>query len=66
MFTIVAMKMLEAAGYQVTPTDIPGLWDVQGLANDVTLGQLRQLAEQHGKPWERAIIGPTINFQQIN
>lgn len=51
MFTYVAFKMLEAAGHRVSPTDIPGLWNVEGIANDVTLNQLRQLAEQHGQPW---------------
>lgn len=39
---------LEQAGYQVLPTDVPGLFDVPGLARDVTLGQLCDLASRHG------------------
>lgn len=63
MFTVVAFRMLEAAGYTVTPTNIPGLWDIEGLARDVTLGQLRQLAEKHGKPWAPVILhGPQIRY----
>jgi hypothetical protein len=50
-YNVIAFRMLEAAGYKVTPTDIPGLWDIEGLARDVTLGQVRQLAGEHGRPW---------------
>lgn len=46
MFTAVATQMLRDAGYKVTPADmVPGLWDVEGLARDVTTAQLHQLAE---------------------
>lgn len=52
MFTIVAMHMLDAAGHKVTPAgDIPGLWNVEGLARDVTTDQLLDLAKQHGQAW---------------
>jgi hypothetical protein len=52
MFTIVAIHQLQEAGYRVTPADgVPGLWNIEGLANDVTTGQLCALSEQHGKPW---------------
>jgi hypothetical protein len=51
MYAIVAKKMLEQAGYQVTPADrVPGLWNVEGLARDVTINQLIDLAQQHGHP----------------
>lgn len=63
MFNYVAFKMLEAAGYSITPADgIPGLWNIEGLARDVTLGQMRDLAERHGQPWAPPIVlsGPSI------
>jgi len=41
-------ESLKRAGYEVRPTDIPGLWDIDGLARDVTTGQLHDLARRHG------------------
>jgi hypothetical protein len=65
-YTFVAIKMLEAAGHKVTAADrVPGLWDVDGIAADVTTGQLHQLAEQHGH-WPFALAGPAINMQQVS
>lgn len=58
MFAVIAKKMLENAGYKVTLTDMPGLVNVEGLANNVTLGQLCDLAEKHGNPW----FPPPRNF----
>lgn len=52
MFAIIAKRMLDEAGHTVTPADgIPGLWNVEGLARDVTTNQLCDLAERHGQPW---------------
>ena len=46
---IVAMQQLDAAGHKVSPADgVPGLWNVDGLARDVTTNQLFDLAERHG------------------
>lgn len=65
MYTIIAVRMLEAAGHKVTPADgVPGLYDVEGLARDVTLGQLRQLAAEHGEPAPiiLQLPGPPLSF----
>lgn len=50
-----AKAALERAGYVVTEAPsassgmpLPGLFDVAGLARDVTEGQLIQLAHRHG------------------
>jgi hypothetical protein len=49
-YSTLAMQSLEKAGYKVTVADgcIPGLWNVQGLASDVTTNQLLDLADSHG------------------
>lgn len=47
-FVTIARERLRAAGYDVVPTNIPGLWDVPGIANDVTTGQLHDIADRHG------------------
>jgi hypothetical protein len=65
-YTVIAVAMLDAAGHKVTPAgDIPGLWNVAGIADDVTTGQLCQIAEQHGQ-WPFPLIGPSIEFQQVS
>jgi len=59
MLTDLALKWLRAAGYEVTPADgVPGLWDIDGLARDVTINQLFQLATRHGNisPAERSVL----------
>jgi hypothetical protein len=67
MFIFVAFEMLKAAGHPVTPAgDIPGLWNVEGLANDVTTGQLLDLARQHGHHWPFPLIGPAIRIDQVS
>lgn len=55
-FSTVAKMWLENAGYQVVPTDIPGLFDVPGLGRDLTLCQIRDLAGRHGQP-----LSPSAN-----
>jgi hypothetical protein len=68
MFTVVAFKMLELAGHRVTAADrVPGLWNVDGLAHDVTTAQLHQLAQQHGHPWPPVVlIGPQVIIDQVS
>jgi hypothetical protein len=61
MFYYVAFKALEAAGHTVTPTDIPGLYDVEGVGTDLTLGQLVDVAQQRGLTWLPPINHPVIN-----
>jgi hypothetical protein len=62
MFTIVAIEQLKAAGYSVSVAEgvVPGLWNVEGLACDVTTGQLCDLAKQHGNPLAPFFMGPAI------
>jgi len=56
MLTMVAIEKLRAAGYHVQPADgVPGLWNVDGLARDVSSGQLAQIATAHG-----ALIWPPL------
>jgi len=49
-YSVLAMQSLENAGYKVTVAEggVLGLWDVQGLASDVTTNQLLDLADKHG------------------
>jgi len=48
-FVTVSAMSLKAAGYEVTPADgVPGLWNVDGLARDVTTNQLHDLARRFG------------------
>ena len=56
-FLVEAFQALDAAGHKVTPADrVPGLWNVEGIADDVTSGQLLDIARQHGQ--SLAIFGP--------
>ncbi len=49
-----SMERLRSAGYEVSPADgVPGLWDVAGLARDVTTNQLHDLAARHWSPLTR-------------
>lgn len=51
MFAMEAKMRLENAGYRITLADgVPGLFDVEGLGRDLTLGQIRDLAARHGGP----------------
>lgn len=60
MMTVVAMQMLDDAGFKVTSAErVPGLWNVDGLARDVTTNQLLQLASQYG--FTR--LGPPIELR---
>ena len=43
---LLAQRKLDRAGHLVTATDVPGLFDVQGIARDVTVGQLIDIASQ--------------------
>lgn len=62
MFVTVAAQQLKAAGHLVTPADgVPGLWNVDGLARDVTTNQLFDLAARHGNPWPWP-VGPTLRI----
>jgi hypothetical protein len=48
--TQLAISSLEQAGYPVTPADrVPGLYDVDGLGRDLTLGQLWSLSQRYGR-----------------
>jgi hypothetical protein len=42
----IAAERLSQAGHQVHAADIPGLWDIDGIARDVTTGQLIDIAQQ--------------------
>ena len=44
---MIVADRLRQAGYAVTAADIPGLWDVAGIANDLTTGQLIDVAQRH-------------------
>lgn len=67
MFTMDAIYQLQEAGYAVTPAEgVPGLWNVAGLARDVTTGQLCDLASRHGQPWIRYPVGPVIRTDQMS
>lgn len=58
MFFVEAKRRLDAAGHTVTVAEgVPGLFNVEGLARDVTSGQLLQLAAEHG-----AHIFPSRNY----
>lgn len=66
MFTAVATQMLRDAGYKVTPADmVPGLWDVEGLARDVTTAQLHQLAKQHGFAQIMPVGSPALRIDVV-
>lgn len=48
-FVTISARRLELSGYRVTPADgVPGLWNVAGLAYNVTTNQLHDLADKHG------------------
>jgi hypothetical protein len=48
-YAAVAFRQLKDAGHEVTPADgIPGLWDIAGIARDVTTGQLMAIANERG------------------
>lgn len=56
MLITVATLELRNAGHDVQPAEgVPGLWNVQGLAYDITSGQLLDLARQHGSPYPMPI-----------
>jgi hypothetical protein len=63
-FFVLSADALERAGFKVTPADgVPGLWNVEGLAHDVTTNQLHDLATKHGDP--RAVaVGPRVMIVQ--
>jgi hypothetical protein len=47
--TQLAIEALERAGHRVSPADrVPGLYNIDGVARDVTAGQLFQLSQSHG------------------
>lgn len=49
-YATIATEALSRAGHAVTAADwVPGLYDIDGIARDVTVGQLFQLAQQHGQ-----------------
>jgi hypothetical protein len=68
MFTVVAIEQLKAAGYSVTVAEgvIPGLWNVEGLAHDITTGQLCDLARQLGNPLVPFLRMPIIDASRIS
>jgi len=48
-YAVVAFQHLKDAGHEVTPADgVPGLWDIAGIARDVTTGQLIAIANERG------------------
>jgi hypothetical protein len=48
-FVVAAVDMLQRAGHPVSPADgVPGLWNVEGIANDLTTAQLLEVAGKHG------------------
>lgn len=54
-YATLAIDALGNAGHAVTPADrVPGLFDVAGIARDVTVGQLWQLSQQHGR-WNASV-----------
>lgn len=56
-----AVCLLRNAGYHVEPADgIPGLWNVAGLASDVTGAQLCDLAKRHGT----FLVAPNIHVMR--
>lgn len=64
MFTVIAIQMLQNAGHEVTPAEgVPGLWNVAGIANDVTTNQLVDLAEKYGAPAFPVCAGPVIDWR---
>lgn len=62
-FAVIAFERLRSAGHPVTPAgDIPGLWNVEGLARDVTTNQLLDLADQHGALWPAPRLDLNLDF----
>jgi hypothetical protein len=48
-YVTVAADMLERAGHRVTPAGgVPGLWNVEGIGNDLTTAQLLEVAGKRG------------------
>jgi hypothetical protein len=46
---LIAARRLEEAGHPVTEAEgVPGLFNVAGIAGDVTIGQLVDIAAQRG------------------
>ena len=44
-----AVEAMERGGYRVSPADrVPGLYDIEGLARDVTIDQLWMLSQSYG------------------
>lgn len=59
-WVVLSIDALQRAGFHVFPAEgVPGLWNVEGLARDVTTNQLHDLADKHGVPVP-IIIGPNI------
>lgn len=51
-YITITIDRFRLAGHEVTPADgVPGLWNVAGLARDVTTNQLHELAERHCAPY---------------
>jgi hypothetical protein len=52
MFAMEALRWLENAGFRVEPAEgVPGLFNVEGLARDLTVAQVTSLAQRHGTPF---------------
>jgi hypothetical protein len=45
---LLAAKRLSEAGHPVREANIPGLFDIEGIANDITINQLIDIAAKQG------------------